>query len=592
MFYPEEIIEEVRSRSDIVDVISGYVKLQKKGNTYFGLCPFHNEKTPSFSVSKEKGMFYCFGCGEAGNVITFIMKYENYTFVEALKFLAEHSGVELPEMEQSEAQKNKANKKLQILEINKIAANYFFWELGEQSGEIALTYLKKRGLSDEVIRRFGLGFAPKDGRKLYRYLKEKGYSDGLLMESGLFSADERNGAYCKFWNRVMFPIMDANSRVIGFGGRVMGEGEPKYLNSPETLLFDKSRNLYGLNYARKSKAGYLIVCEGYMDVIALQKAGFTGAVASLGTAFTSGQASLLRRYVDQVYLTYDSDDAGTRAALRALPIIKEAGISGKIIRMDPYKDPDELINKEGAEGFQKRIDEAENGFMYSLKVLMREYDMESPEGKTKYMNAVAERLTTFEEEIERNNYIEAVAKAYHVEYEDLKQLVKKAALRLGQAKVVKRPLPTGAKKKEREDGEELAQKILLTWIADDREVYESLKDYLDKADFTKEIYREIYELLVKQYEEGSVNQAMIINHFTDDDEHKEAAGIFNSKIRGLEDVNEQKKSIIDTLQKVKERSLKEQVKALDPTDISGLQEVMKKKQALEQIRRIEIKMID
>ncbi len=592
MFYPEEVIEEVRSRNDIVDVISGYVKLQKKGNTYFGLCPFHNEKTPSFSVSKDKGMFYCFGCAEAGNVITFIMKYENYTFVEALKFLAERSGVDLPEMQQSEAEINKANKKLQILEINKLAANFFYWELGEKSGEIARTYLKNRGMTDEVIRRFGLGYSPKDGRKLYRYLKGKGFADGLLMESGLFSADERNGAYCKFWNRVMFPIMDANSRVIGFGGRVMGEGEPKYLNSPETLLFDKSRNLYGLNYARKSKAGYLIVCEGYMDVIALQKSGFTGAVASLGTAFTSGQASLIRRYVDQVYLTYDSDEAGTRAALRALPILKEAGISGKIIRMDPFKDPDELIGKEGEEGFQKRIDAAQNGFMYSLKVLEREFDMNSPEGKTKYMNAVAERLTTFEEEIERNNYIEAVADAYHIAFDDLKQLVTKAALRLGQAKVVKRPQQASAKRKEREDGEELSQKILLTWIADNPEVYDSLKEFLEKTDFTKKIYQEIYGLLVKQYEEGRVNQAMIINHFTDDDEHKEAASIFNSKIRGLGTQEEQKKSIIDTLQKVKACSLKEQVKALDPTDISGLQEIMKKKQALQDLRKIEIKLID
>ena len=262
MYYPEEVIEEVRMRSDIVDVISGYVKLQKKGSNLFGLCPFHHEKSPSFSVSPSKQMYHCFGCGVSGNVITFVMEYENYSFREAVEMLADRSGVKLPKMEYSEEAKAKADRKAALLEINKLAANYFYYQLKQPQGKIGYDYLVKRKLTDETIRRFGLGFSNKIRDDLYRYLKSKGYEDELLKDTGLVTIEER-GARDKFWNRVMFPIMDVNSRVIGFGGRVLGDGEPKYLNSPETMLFDKSRNLYGLNYARTSRKKYMMLCEGY-----------------------------------------------------------------------------------------------------------------------------------------------------------------------------------------------------------------------------------------------------------------------------------------------------------------------------------------
>ena len=348
MYYPEELVEEVRLKNDIVDVISGYVKLQKKGSSHFGLCPFHNEKSPSFSVSRGKQMYYCFGCGAGGNVFTFLMEYENYSFQEALKVLADRAGVELPKLEYSKEAKEKAELKTILLEVNKLAAKYFYVQLKSEQGRAAYTYLKDRKLSDETITAFGLGYSNKYSDDLYRYLKTKGYTDEVLLKAGLISADERHGAYDKFWNRVMFPIMDANNRVIGFGGRVMGDGKPKYLNSPETPVFDKSRNLYGLHRARISRKPYFLICEGYMDVIALHQAGFTNAVASLGTALTEGHAALIKRYVNQVYLTYDSDDAGTRAALRAIPILKSMGITAKVIRMDPYKDPDEFIKNLGA----------------------------------------------------------------------------------------------------------------------------------------------------------------------------------------------------------------------------------------------------
>ena len=401
MYFSEDLIEEVRQKNDIVDVISGYVKLQKKGSSYFGLCPFHNEKSPSFSVSRGKQMYYCFGCGVGGNVFTFIMEYENYSFVEAFKMLAERAGVDIPEVEYSKEAKERADLKATLLEINKLAAKYFYAQLKTEQGKLAHTYLTGRGLSEETITAFGLGYSNKYSDDLYRYLKTKGYKDELLVKAGLISVDERHGAHDKFWNRVMFPIMDVNNRVIGFGGRVMGDAKPKYLNSPETEVFDKSRNLYGLNRARTSRKPYFLICEGYMDVISLHQAGFTNAVASLGTALTTGHASLIKRYVNEVYLTYDSDEAGTRAALRAMPILKEAGITAKIIRMEPYKDPDEFIKNLGTEAFEERINKARNGFLFSLEILEKEYDMNSPEGKTAFHKEAAKRLTMFEEEIER-----------------------------------------------------------------------------------------------------------------------------------------------------------------------------------------------
>lgn len=502
MYYSDEIIEEVRSRNDIVDVISAYVKLQKKGSSYFGLCPFHNERSPSFSVSREKQMYYCFGCGAGGNVFTFLMEYENYSFVEALRYLADRAGIDLPEREYSEEERRRADLKAVLLEIQKTAAQYYYVQLKSPQGNAALSYLKDRKLSDDTIKAFGLGYSNKYSDSLYRFLKTRGYNDETLVKSGLITVDEKRGPYDKFWNRVMFPIMDANNRVIGFGGRVMGEGKPKYLNSPETMIFDKSRNLYGLNRARSSRKNYFLLCEGYMDVISLHQSGFTNAVASLGTALTSGHASLIRRYVQEVYLTYDSDEAGTKAALRAIPILKEAGIQAKVIRMEPYKDPDEFIKNLGADAFEERIQKAGNGFMFSLQVLEQEYDMKSPEGRTGFMREAARRLTLFEEEIERNNYIEAVAEAYHVGYEELRRLVGKVAVQNGLAKPIEKP--KSLRRREKEDGILQSQKILLTWMVSSDKVFGQIEKYISPEDFTDGIYREVAGLLYQQRKEGEI----------------------------------------------------------------------------------------
>lgn len=588
MYYSDEIIEEVRSRNDIVDIISSYVKLQKKGSSYFGLCPFHNEKSPSFSVSPGKQMYYCFGCGAGGNVFTFLMEYENYTFQEALKYLADRAGVELPEEEYSGEARKRADLKAILLEINKEAARYFYAQLKSPQGEQGLSYLKRRGLSDETIQVFGLGYAGKYSDGVYKYLKSKGYKDDMIVKAGLINIDERYGVSGKFWNRVMFPIMDSNSRVIGFGGRVMGDAKPKYLNSPETVIFDKSRNLYGLNRARSSKKPYFLLCEGYMDVISLHQAGFTNAVASLGTALTSGHASLIKRYVREVYLTYDSDEAGTRAALRAVPILKEAGITARVIRMDPYKDPDEFIKNLGADQFEERIGKARNGFMFSLEVAEKNYDLTSPEGKTEFMKEAARRLTEFEEEIERNNYIEAVAKAYHVGYEELRKLVVKTAVQTGLAKPVARPKQANARSAEKEDGSKKSQKILITWLIENENIFRQICKFITPEDFSEGIYRTVAELLYEQYESGAVNPAQIMNHFTDEEEHREAAALFHTKIQELETVAEQEKALKETIMRVKNHSIEEAAKNLAPTDIEGLQRLMTAKKELQNLEKLHI----
>ena len=509
MYYAEELIEEVRSRNDIVDVISGYVRLQRKGSSYFGLCPFHSEKSPSFSVSPGKQMYYCFGCGAGGNVFTFLMEYENYTFPEAVKVLADRSGVDLPEVEYSEEARLQADLKSRLLEIQKKAAKYYYYQLRQPKGRVGYEYLKNRALTDETIQKFGLGYSGQQTKELYQYLKHEGYSDALLKESGLFSMDERSGVYDKFWNRVMFPIMDANHRVIGFGGRVMGDGKPKFLNSPETKIFDKSRNLYGLNFARSSRKGNLIICEGYMDVIALHQAGFSQAVASLGTALTTQQAILMKRYADEVLVTYDSDEAGTKAALRAIPILKEAGLTMRVINMKPYKDPDEFIKNMGREAFQQRIDEAQSSFLFEVEVLERQYNLKDPAQKTAFFDETSKKLLGFSDEIERNNYIEAIAAKYGTGYEALRRKVNQLGLSLGGQAPSPRPRDVSSAKKEKDEGTAASQKLLLTWMISDEAYFRVIRRYISPSDFNVPLYAQIAQMLYEQQEQQGKLKAVI-----------------------------------------------------------------------------------
>lgn len=579
MLYGDDIIEEVRTKNDIVDVISQYVKLQRKGSSYFGLCPFHNEKTPSFSVSPGKQMYYCFGCGAGGNVLTFVMEYENFTFVEALKFLAERAGVELPQMEYSKEAKAQAERKNNLLAIQKTAASYFYYNLRRENGKIAYDYLKNRGLSDETMQHFGLGYSDKYSDDLYKFLKKKGYSDELLRDSGLFNVDERRGMYDKFWNRVIFPIMDVNNRVIGFGGRVMGEGMPKYLNSPETRIFDKSRNLYGLNLARTSRKKQLIICEGYMDVISMHQAGFTNAVASLGTALTSGHASLIKRYTDEVFLLYDSDEAGVKAALRGIPILKSAGVASKVVNLNPYKDPDEFIKAEGPEAFEERLSQAMNSFLFIVQSQEGKYDLNDPQGKTDFFRDVASRLLDFEEELERKNYIEAIARKYGISMEDLQKMVNQMAMKGTAAQNYTKPRNTQTREGPRESAVEKAQKLMLTWLASYPQVFSIVRQYLTPVDFTTELYHKVAEMLYEQDAQGEVNPAKLLNQFMESQEQSEVASLFNATLH-LESPQEQKKAFTDTMLVMKKASLEYQIANLNPSDMKGLQNLLNEKKKL------------
>ncbi len=584
-YYSDELIEEVRLANDIVNVISDYVRLQKKGSTHFGLCPFHNEKTPSFSVSQAKQMYYCFGCGAGGNVITFLMQYENYTFQEALQALAQRAGIELPRQEMSGRARQEADKRARILEVNKVAAKYFYAQLRMEQGQHGMSYFEGRGLLAETLKKFGLGYANKFSDDLYRYLRKQGYEDEMLKDSGLVTIDERRGGRDKFWNRVMFPIMDVNNRVIGFGGRVMGEGEPKYLNSPETMIFDKSRNLYGLNFARSSRKHYILLCEGYMDVIALHQAGFDNAVASLGTAFTAGHANLLKRYTKEVYCTFDSDSAGIKAALRAIPLLKEAGISVKVVKMKPYKDPDEFIKAQGADNYQKRIDEAQNSFLFETEVIEQGYDLGDPEGKTAFFNEIARKILEFEEELERNNYIEAVAGKYQIGFENLRKLVAHQGTRAGLTRE-NRKLKSGiSEKKKREDGMKQSQKLMLTWLIEEPGLFPQISSYLGAEDFTEDLYRQAAEMVFSQYQEGSLNPAGIISRFTEEEQQREIASLFNARLKEVTTPAEKEKALWETVVRLKENSIQYRSKHLEPTDMEGLQKLIADKKAMEDLRK-------
>ncbi len=587
MHYSEELVEEVRVKNDIVEVISGYLKMQKKGSNHWACCPFHNEKTPSFSVSGNKQMFHCFGCGVSGNVYTFVMKYENYSFPEAVKLLADRAGVQLPEEEYSEEARRRESRRARLLEVNKETARYFYYQLRNPRGKIGYEYLNKRELSDETMHKFGLGFAAKNGAELVQYLRNRGFEDEIIKEAGLAVNSEKRGLVSQFWNRVMFPIQDINHRVIGFGGRVMGDGEPKYLNSPETPVFDKRRNLYGLNFARTARSGNIILCEGYMDVIAMHQAGFTQAVASLGTAFTPEQANLLRRYTDSVFLAYDSDGAGVKAALRGIGILREAGLTAKVINMRPYKDPDEFMKALGREAFEERIAQAENSFFFEIRILEGRFDMNDPESKTKFHREIAGKLCEFTEDVERDNYLQAVAEKYFIGVENLRKLVTNYAAQTGLARPVERPRSGVQQKNKPEEKAKKSQRLLITWVTDEPSLYEKIKKYITAEDFTEDLYRRVAERLFRELEQGDYNPAGIISMFEDEEEQRAAAELFHTNLPELTTLQEREKAFHDIVLAVKKNSYEYYTAKLG-TDVNALNQVIEGKKALEELARTHI----
>ena len=580
MFYPQEVVDQVIESNNIVDVIGSYVKLTKKGSTYFGLCPFHNEKTPSFSVTDNgnKQMYYCFGCHKGGTVLTFIMQYENVSYTDALKTLADRAGIALPKPDYSKEQEALSRKKDAILEVNKEAAKYFYHLLKSERGKNALKYLTDRGLSDETIRSFGLGYSDKYRDDLYQYMKNKGFTDDILKESGLFSIKEMD-THDYFWNRVMFPIMDVRSKVIAFGGRVMGEGEPKYLNSPETICFNKRRTLYGLHAAKKHKGKELILCEGYMDVISLHQAGFTNAVASLGTALTEGHADILKRYTGNVVISYDSDTAGRDAALRAIPKLREAGLSVKVLDLSPYKDPDELIKAEGTDFFKERLKNAKNSLIFEIYCLQDQFDLNDPDEKTKFFNETAKRLSYIEDRLEQENYIQAVSKEFLIEYSMLKEKTKKLSLSNDNRQGFTTTPIIIKKKDETKTALAQCQKMVLSFLAEEPSFYDNVSDVIDESDFCLPPYDKAAQLLFSQLKAGKVNPNSIINAFEESDVQEEVADIFHDSF--LKDISESdlQKTINDCIIRIRKNSIETQLDGVQ--DVSRIVELKKEQERLQ-----------
>lgn len=585
MYYSDEIIDEVISRNDIVNVISGYVSLKRKGRTYEACCPFHHEKTPSFKVDREKQLYHCFGCGAGGNVFTFIMEYENLSFPEAVQYLAEKAGMTLPESSQTGADASKEKYKMVLREMNRTAAAYFHYLMKHtEHGKKAYDYFRGRGLSEETINQFGLGYADIYRDDLYRYLRDKGYTDVQLKDSGLVVIDEKNGGSDKFWNRAMIPILDINGKVIGFGGRVMGDAKPKYINTSDTVVFDKSRNLFAMNIARRSRRRGFICCEGYMDVISMHQAGFDNAVASLGTAFTFGHANILKRYTNEVYLAYDSDGAGVAATLKVIAIMREVGISARVINMRPHKDPDEFIQTLGKEAFEERIKQAESAMMFEVRILSENYNRNDPEERTTFYNEIAKKLAQIEEVLERNNYIEAVSNLYHIDKNGLTDLVHKyGAAGVPRAEIVEREERRAANEaKSPERAKNKPVKLLLTWMVNEPELFSKLEGIIDESCFEEGVCRTVAGKLFAQYREnGRVEPASIVTTFESLEEQRLVAEMMQTNLHMDMTPEEINNAVTDVVKKIKLSSIEE--KLAKTNDIKEMQNLIRAKVELSKL---------
>ena len=411
MAIPEKFISELVERSDIVDVVSGYVRLNKRsGANLFGLCPFHSEKTPSFSVNRDKQIYHCFGCGKGGGVISFVMEIENLSYPEAVAFLARRAGMQMPE----ETDSAESRRRAKMFALNRDAARFFYAQLSESAGEAARAYIRQRGISSAMVKNFGLGAAPDSWDSLRKAMHEKGYSDQELFDAGLVKRGQKGGFYDAFRNRLMFPVIDVQGRVIGFSGRILSGDGAKYINSPDTLVYDKGRNLFALNLAKKSKSGYIILSEGNIDVVSLHQAGFDSAVASLGTALTAEQARLISRYTNEVVIAYDNDGAGLKAAQKAIGIFEKLDVKVRVLRMSGAKDPDEFIKQKGPEAFRKLIEDSENQLDYRLNAIRGKYDLSSDEQKVDYVREASELLAHIPDAVRREIYAQRVAETADV----------------------------------------------------------------------------------------------------------------------------------------------------------------------------------
>lgn len=528
MPFPDSFLQELKLRSDITEIASSYVNLKRHGRNMVGLCPFHGEKTPSFNIYTENGSFYCFGCGAGGDVITFIMKIENLDYVEAVKFLAQRAGMEMPENTYDDSL---SKLRMRIYEANREAARFFHATLLSQRGQCGLNYLRGRALSDRTIRHFGLGFADDDWNSLCNHLKNKGFSEYEIYSANLaFKRKNGNGIYDRFVNRVMFPIIDLRGNVIAFGGRIMTDEKPKYLNTSDTPVFKKSENLFSLNNAKSSGTRTLILCEGYMDVIALNQAGFTNAVATLGTALTNEQAVLMKRYADEVIICYDADGAGQKATARAIDILRNAGLPIKILTVPSGKDPDEFIRSKGENGpaaFKLLIEKCGNDIEYRLMKLKENYNLNTTDGKVAFLNEAVKIVATIESPIERdvfasklcaeleidkNAFLEQISK---VKRRDRRENIKKETRQIqaelnGQSDKINRE----HYKKPRSSS---AEEALLVYLINNPDYANSISERVTPDKFSNSLIKRYYEYVLSKIKSGYEPLTSVSSDFNSDE---------------------------------------------------------------------------
>ena len=518
--YSEELIEEIRSSNDIVDVISKYITLKRSGRNFFGLCPFHKEKSPSFAVSPDKQIFHCFGCGAGGNVIHFISKIEGLDFKDTLELLANRVNIELPTLDNLEDDKT-ARLKSKVYEINKIAAEFYHENLYKPASKTAQEYIKKRKLDNRTLKAFLIGYAG-NFNELYLLLKQKGYTEEEMLASSLVKRTENGGYMDSFRKRLMFPIQDVRERVIAFGGRVLDDSKPKYINSPENIVYSKGRNLFGLNVAKKHDTRKIIIVEGYMDAISLYQRGITNVVASLGTAMTEAQGRLLRRYSEQVILGYDADGAGQAAILRGMEILQNLGCDIRVLQIEGAKDPDEYVLKYGPERFQKCVDNAISLVEFKVKVLLKELNIENTNDKIKFLNEIAKILAKVTNQMEREIYVDKIAKEYKISKEAIYAEVNKLMYKDNQgSKKLEKRVVTMVPKEEKENSVSDAvlkreNLVIYLLINEYSKCYEKIKNLITlnyiQDDTNKQILKKMYE----EFEKGNSNTSQLLDWFQDE----------------------------------------------------------------------------
>ena len=552
--YSEEILNEVRQSNDIVDVISQYVHLKRSGRNYFGLCPFHNEKSPSFSVSPDKQIFHCFGCGVGGNVITFVSQIEGLNFVETVQMLAERANIQLPTL-QNNGDTQREILKDKVYKVNEFTAEYYHQNLYKPQAKMAQEYVKKRQLTNETLKSFRIGFSGKFD-ELYQELKKQGFQEQEILESGLVNKNERGQYIDRYRNRLMFPICDARGRVIAFGGRVLDDSKPKYINSPENVVYSKGRHLFGLNVAKKGDTKKILIVEGYMDVISLHQRGITNVVASLGTALTEQQGWLLRKNSEQIILSFDSDEAGIKAKLRSIEILQNMGCDLRVLQLEGAKDPDEYILKYGNMRFQNAVDKAFSVVEFKVKILKKELDLDNTNDKIKFLNEIAKLISKVDNTMEREVYIEKIAKEYDISKEAIYAEVNKLTYKNDKSeKILEKAKPVVLHKKEetKEISEAIKKRentIISILLTGDLSIFEIIKQNIKPEDFQDEINKEIAKKLYEEFEKGNSNINGIIDNL--DQEQQNQITMIMAEDYEIEDLE---KAIDDIIQAYKRDKL-------------------------------------